>query len=250
MKKTTKRETLNLILSAFLILGYMVCSYFFLTMAATAPQLEPYIQVLVFCVFGLVIFYATRIGDGKQVKRFSLATLIVLDLPALYAILAAFLPNMPLHTFIANLGGTSALKYSPLLILACIALGYGIPYTFLSGYEQMSEEDEEALAVLDKALEKFEEEGEPVIFAICDKDDKDALLVVDDLDPELDEEKEIRRMYAVTTEGNAPVGSFVKLVETDCAELDVEDDTSEEEADCREESPVNSEDNTDTSEEQ
>lgn len=57
-------------------------------------------------------------------------------------------------------------------------------------------------------------------------------------------------MYAVTTEGNAPVGSFVKLVETDCAELDVEDDTSEEEADCREESPVNSEDNTDTSEEQ
>ena len=223
MKKPTKRETLNLVLSAFLILGYIVCTYFFLTMAATAPALEPYIQVLVFLVFGLVVFYATRIGDGKQVKRFSLATLLILDVPALYVILASFLPNMPLHGFIANLGGTTALQYSPLLILACIALGYGIPYTFLSGYEEKIEEDEEAVAILDKALEAFEAEGEPVIFAVCDKDDEGALLVVDDLDAELDEEKEIRQMYAITTEGVAPVGSFVKLVETDCAELDVEE---------------------------
>lgn len=223
MKKPTKRETLNLVLSAFLILGYIVCTYFFLTMAATAPALEPYIQVLVFLVFGLVVFYATRIGDGKQVKRFSLATLLILDVPAFYVILASFLPNMPLHGFIANLGGTTALQYSPLLILACVALGYGIPYTFLSGYEEKTEEDEEALAVLDKALEAFEEEGEPVIFALCDKDDEGAFLVVDDLDTELDEEKEIRQMYAITLEGVAPVGSFVKLVETDCAETDIEE---------------------------
>ncbi len=223
MKKPTKRETLNLVLSAFLILGYIVCTYFFLTMAATAPALEPYVQVLVFLVFGLVVFYATRIGDGKQVKRFSLATLIILDIPALYVILASFLPNMPLHGFIANLGGTTALQYSPLLILACVALGYGIPYTFLSGYEEKTEEDEEALAVLDKALEAFEAEGEPVIFALCDKDDEGALLVVDDLDAELSEEKEIRQMYAITLEGVAPVGSFVKLVETDCAETDIEE---------------------------
>ncbi len=223
MKKPTKRETLNLVLSAFLILGYIVCTYFFLTMAATAPALEPYVQVLVFLVFGLVVFYATRIGDGKQVKRFSLATLLILDIPALYVILASFLPNMPLHGFIANLGGTTALQYSPLLILACVALGYGIPYTFLSGYEEKTEEDEEALAVLDKALEAFEAEGEPVIFALCDKDDEGALLVVDDLDAELSEEKEIRQMYAITLEGVAPVGSFVKLVETDCAETDIEE---------------------------
>lgn len=228
MKKPTKRETLNLILSAFLILGYIVCTYFFLTFAAsTAPQLEPYVQVLVFVIFGLVVFYATRIGDGKQVKRFSIATLVILDIPALYAILAYFMPNMPLHNFIANLGGASALAYSPLLILACIALGYGIPYTFLSGYEEKSEDEAEALAVLDKALEAFEEEGEPVIFAVCDKDDEGALLVVDDLDPELNEEKEIRQMYAITLEGVAPVGSFVKLVETDCAELDIEDSSAE-----------------------
>ena len=223
MKKPTKKETLNLVLSAFLILGYIVCTYFFLTMAATAPALEPYVQVLVFLVFGLVVFYATRIGDGKQVKRFSLATLLILDVPALYVILASFLPNMPLHGFIANLGGTTALQYSPLLILACIALGYGIPYTFLSGYEEKTQEDEEAVAILDKALEAFEAEGEPVIFAVCDKDEEGALLVVDDLDNELDEEKEIRQMYAITMEGVAPVGSFVKLVETDCAELDIEE---------------------------
>ncbi len=228
MKKPTKRETLNLILSAFLILGYIVCTYFFLTVAAsTAPQLEPYIQVLVFLVFGLVVFYATRIGDGKQVKRFSIATLLILDVPALYAILAYFMPKMPLHGFIANLGGTSALAYSPILILACVALGYGIPYTFLSGYEEKTEDEAEALAVLDKALEAFEKEGEPVIFALCDKDDEGALLVVDDIDPELNEEKEIRQMYAITLEGVAPVGSFVKLVETDCAELDVEDNETE-----------------------
>ena len=228
MKKPTNRETLNIILSAFLILGYIVCTYFFLTVAAsTAPALEPYIQVLVFLVFGLVVFYATRIGDGKQVKRFSIATLLILDVPALCAILAYFMPKMPLHGFIANLGGTSALAYSPILILACVALGYGIPYTFLSGYEEKTEDEAEALAVLDKALEAFEKEGEPVIFALCDKDDEGALLVVDDIDPELNEEKEIRQMYAITLEGVAPVGSFVKLVETDCAELDVEDNETE-----------------------
>lgn len=223
MKKPTKRETLNLILSAFLILLYIVCSYFFLTFAATNAALEPYMQVLVFLVFGFVVFYATRIGDGKQVKRFSLWTLIILDIPAFYIILASFMPKLPLHNFIANLGGTTPLAYSPLLILACIALGYGIPYTFLSGYEEKSEDEAEALLVLDKALEAFEEEGEPVIFAVCDKDDEGALLVIDDLDPEIDEEKEIRQMYAITLEGTASVGSFVKLVETDCAELDIEE---------------------------
>ena len=223
MKKPTKRETLNLVLSAFLILGYIVCSYFFLTMAASVPELDQFVQILVFAVFGLVVFYATRIGDGKQVKRFSLATLIVLDIPALYVIIASLVPAMPLSTFITNLGGTTPLAYSSLIILACIALGYGLPYTFFSGFELKSEDDEEALAVLDKALEKFEEEGEPVIFAVCDKDDEDALLVIDDLDPEIDEEKEIRQMYAITEDGVAPVGSFVKLVETDCAETDIED---------------------------
>ena len=228
MKKPTKRETLNLVLSAFLILGYIVCCYFFLTMSATAPQLDPYVQALVFTVFGAIVFYATRIGDGKQVKRFSLWTLVVLDLPALYVIVASFTPSLPLSNFITNLGGNTPLEYSPLVILACIALGYGIPYTFLSGYEEQTDSsDAEAVAVLDKALEAFEEEGEPVIFALCDEDEEGAFLVVDDLDPELDEENEIRQMYAITEDGVAPVGSFVKLVETDCAELDIEEEVAE-----------------------
>ena len=229
MKKPTKRETLNLILSAFLILGYIVCSYFFLTMAATVPALEPYVQVLVFAVFGLVVFYATRIGDGKQVKRFSLATLVILDIPALYIILASFMPKFPLHNFIANLGGATPLQYSPLLILACIALGYGIPYTFLSGYEENTNavEFEKALSEFEKVIEEFESDGETVYFTACDKDDEGALLVVDDLDPELDEEKEIRQMYAITADGVAAVGSFVKLEEAEITEAEAEDNTAE-----------------------
>lgn len=217
MKKPTKRETLNLVLSAFLILGYIVCCYFFLTMSASVPQFDPYIQALVFTVFGLVIFYATRIGDGKQVKRFSLWTLIVLDLPALYVIVASFVPSLPLSNFITNLGGNTIVPYSPLVILACVALGYGIPYTFLSGYEENTNavEFEKALSDFEKVIEEFESDGETVIFTACDKDDEGALLVVDDLDAELDEEKEIRQMYAITEDGVAPVGSFVKLVEAD-----------------------------------
>lgn len=142
MKKANKRDTLNLLFSALLILGYIVCSYFFLTMASTAPKLAPYINALVFVMFGLVVFYATRVGEGVAVKRFSLWTLIILDIPALYIILAQFIPSLPLHTAIANLGGMMALDYSPLFILACVALGYGIPYTFLSGYELEELEEE------------------------------------------------------------------------------------------------------------
>ena len=228
MKKPTKKETLNLVLSAVLILGYIVCTYFFLTFASSsAPALEPYIQVLVFAVFGLVVFYATRIGDGKQVKRFSLWTLVLLDLPALYAIVAYFVPALPLHNFIANLGGTTALAYSPILILACVALGYGIPYTFLSGYEEQLEtaEAQEVIGGADfmTALKDFESEGELVLFVNCDAEDEGALLVVDDLDPELDEEKEIRQQYAVTEDGVAAVGSFVKLVEVE-TEAEAEED--------------------------
>ena len=164
-----------------------------------------------------MVFYATRIGDGKQVKRFSLWTLIVLDLPALYVIVASFVPSLPLSNFITNLGGNTIVPYSPLVILACVALGYGIPYTFLSGYEENTNavEFEKALSDFEKVIEEFESDGETVIFTACDKDDEGALLVVDDLDAELDEEKEIRQMYAITEDGVAPVGSFVKLVEAD-----------------------------------
>ncbi len=139
MKKTGTKDTLNLIFSAFLILGYIICSYFFLTMGATT-EFAIYIQLAVFTVFGLVLFYATRVGEGKPVKRFSLWTLIIIVIPALYAIIATLVPAMPLHNEIANLGTNDVLTYSPLFILACVALGYGIPYTFLSGFETQAED--------------------------------------------------------------------------------------------------------------
>lgn len=139
MKKTGKKDTLNLIFSAFLILGYIICSYFFLSMGATT-EFAIYIQLAVFTIFGLVLFYATRVGEGKPVKRFSLWTLIIVVVPAIYAIVATLVPQVPLHNQIANLGAETALAYSPLFILACVALGYGLPYTFFSGFEMEAEE--------------------------------------------------------------------------------------------------------------
>ncbi len=217
MNKPNKRDGLNLIFSAFLILGYIICAYFFLTMSATVGGAEPYLNALVFTVFGLIIFYATRVSEGKPVKRFSLATLLILDVPALYVILAQLIPALPLHTAIANLGGTMPLDFSPLFILACVALGYGIPYTFLSGFEMV----EEKTAVTEEAEETeiIELSGE---FVLCESDVEGALLVVDDLDLEFDAEKEIKLSDVTPTNDEIKVGSYVIFVAT---EVDIEDET-------------------------
>ena len=202
MKKPNKRDTINLVFSAFLIVGYIVCAYFFLTMSATKPELEPYINTMVFVVFGLIIFYATRVGEGKPTKRFSLWTLLILDLPALYAILACFMDKLPLHEQIVNLESTTALPYSPLFIMACVALGYGIPYTFLSGYE-MKEDEEET-----EAEEEYDNDynGE---YVLADAGTEGALLVVDDIDTAFDETKEIRISDVEPCFEDIKVGSFV-----------------------------------------
>lgn len=141
MKKPTKHEQINLFFSAFLILGFGICAYFFATISGSSLSdniMGKIVYMLIFVVFGLILFYATRVGDGKQVKRLSLATLILVDLPAIYVILAYLLDFMPLH---AQIGGSNSVA----AILAAFALGYGIPYTFLSGYEISEEalEDEE-----------------------------------------------------------------------------------------------------------
>ena len=216
MNKPNKRDGLNLIFSAFLIFAYIICAYFFLTMSATIPALESYLNVLVFAIFGLVIFYATRVGEGKPVKRFSLATLILLDIPALYVILAQLIPALPLHTMVANLGGTTPFTYSPLFILACVALGYGIPYTFLSGFEMVSENAAE-LEEITEDTEVIEIKGE---FVITDADTEGALLVVDDEDTAFDVEKEIRFSDVENVEG-AKIGSYVIFVASD---VDIEDE--------------------------
>lgn len=137
-KKNTKRDVINLVFSAFLIIGYIVCAFFALqlteTLSVTATAI---IKVAIFTIFGLLLFYATRVGDGKPVTRFSIATLIILDIPALYIIVASLASGFPLYEQI------SSQPY--LLVLACIALGYGIPYTFLSGFELISEDSADAV---------------------------------------------------------------------------------------------------------
>lgn len=214
MNKPNKKDTINLIFSALLILGYIICTFFFLNFAnANAAALAPYISTLVFVVFGLVVFYATRVGEGKAVKRFSLWTLALLVIPSVYIIIAQFVPALPFHNGINTLGGDTVYTYSPVAILAAIALGYGLPYTFFSGYEIA---DENADTEACEAVEAEEEAEEEICeqYVLCDADTEGALLVVDDLDGAFDAEKEIRLCDTGCTD--AKVGSFVVL--TQCCE--------------------------------
>ena len=107
MKKPTKRDTINLFFSAFLIIAFIVCAHFFSQYASALSQpLGSIIPILVYAVFGLLMFYATRVGDGKAVKRFSLVTLIVMVLPSLYIIVASLAPGLPLYDVFSNANGS------------------------------------------------------------------------------------------------------------------------------------------------
>lgn len=132
MKKPDKRETINLFFSAFLIIAFIVCAHFFTQFTSTLDAtVGSIVSIALYVVFGLLLFYATRVSDGKAIMRFSIVTLIVLVIPSLYIIIAAIAPGLPLHdVFAADNGGLNVI-----VTLACVALGYGIPYTFLSGYE-------------------------------------------------------------------------------------------------------------------
>ena len=129
MKK--KNDSWNLLFSAFLITAFMVCSSFFIGMISDSfgqDQIKKtLLTALVFMLFGMILFYATRVGDGKQVFRFSLATLIVMVLPALYVIIASVASGLPFYAQVSS--------RPELADIAAVILGYGIPYTFLSGYE-------------------------------------------------------------------------------------------------------------------
>ena len=125
------KDTSNLIFSAFLVTAFIICSYFFSVLiqdsAVFSDTLKLILMSCVYVVFGLVLFYATRVGDGKQVKRFSLSTLLIMILPSLYIIIAGITSNLPF---------SEQLNAHPQMInFASVAFGYGIPYTFLSGYE-------------------------------------------------------------------------------------------------------------------
>lgn len=150
MKKNSKKDSINLFFSAFLVTAYVVCSFFFSQLASSMSSVAGgIVEVLIYSVFGLILFYATRVGDGKQVLRFSPMTLIVLVLPALYIILAFLIPEMPFGAQIA--------ENSLIMTIAAVAFGYGLPYTFISGYEIEPGEAEEA---------EEEEDGNSKLFAL------------------------------------------------------------------------------------
>lgn len=150
MKKPDKRETINLFFSAFLIIAFIVCAHFFTQFTSSLDAtVGSIVSIALYVVFGLLLFYATRVGDGKAVKRFSLVTLIILVIPSLYIIIAAIAPGLPLHDiFAANNGGLNVI-----VTLACVALGYGVPYTFLSGYEIEGSDVVEEEKVLEGGIE-------------------------------------------------------------------------------------------------
>lgn len=157
MRKTSKREMVNLLFSAFLILGYLVSIYFLNTLlsAATEPFTKSVIDMVSVVVFGLLLFYATRVGEGKPIKRFNLPVLILVDIPALYVVIASLFPTIPF--------GMNIITNGIIVVIAGVVLGYAIPYTFLSGYEIMSEEEalkEEQLALEEKEMEESDESYE------------------------------------------------------------------------------------------
>ena len=150
MKKPDKRETINLFFSAFLILAFIVCAHFFTQFTANLDAtLATVVNMLIYVVFGLLVFYATRVGDGKPVKRFSVVTLLVLVLPSLYILVASVAKFMPLNNIFAGAAGS----VSVITALAAVALGYGIPYTFVSGFEMAPEDAEETTEVLEGGVE-------------------------------------------------------------------------------------------------
>lgn len=121
--------------SAFLVLAYIICSYFILKLSFKLTNATAFsiVNLAVVVVFGVLLFYATRVGDGKQIVRFSPSVLILIVLPAAYAVSAYFAVGLPLHEVMVQ---NEIVPH-----LAAVALGYGLPYTFLSGFEMVAAED-------------------------------------------------------------------------------------------------------------
>lgn len=133
--KKRKREALNMFFSAFLVIAYIVCCHYVtqLSSSVESTTVQSIITYAMMAGFGAMLFYATRVGDGKQVIRFSPSVLILIVLPSIYILCAYFAVGLPLHDTVSG---------SPVMIvLSSVALGYGIPYTFTSGFEVVAAED-------------------------------------------------------------------------------------------------------------
>ena len=151
MRKPDKKEHIHLFFSAFLIIAFIVCANFFSKFTENMDLMTGrLISAAVYAVFGSLLFYATRVGDGKAIMRFSPLTLIVLVLPTLLIILATLFEGMPLHKTFAPDGVTGL---SVVTSLAAVAFGYGLPYSFCSGFELET----------DDAAKKAEDDGAPEV---------------------------------------------------------------------------------------
>lgn len=191
-KKNSTRDNINLFFSAFLIIAYIICGFFFVSFITQQSNkvMQNVLMSVVLVVFGLLVFYATRVGEGTTVKRFSLVTLIVLDLPALFIVLAYIIPNFPLNDVVLN---CEVMAY-----MAAAALGYGIPYTFISGFETVSEnaetveesEDAQETKVVQGGLEadvlEAEKSEEPAEAPVYDTDAEEIVVegtaIIDDVE--------------------------------------------------------------------
>lgn len=175
-KKNTARDNVNLFFSAFLILAYIICGYFFSSFAGTlaGAVAQNAVTAAIVAVFGLLVFYATRVGEGKTVKRLSIVTLVLLDLPTLYILLAFVIPALPFH---------NELVTAPVVaFMAALAFGYGVPYTFISGFETVSDEAEtepvaEEITAVEGGIEEELSEAEPAAAEQSYEPDTDEIVV-------------------------------------------------------------------------
>lgn len=134
-----QKSSVNLFFSAFLVVAYVVCAYFFDKLTAAridSDKLQTVFRLAIYVVFGLILFYATRVGDGKQIVRFSLSALILMVIPSIYVLCCVFFPTLPFASYLT--------VSRNIVILAAIVLGYGLPYTFTSGFELAYDEEEPA----------------------------------------------------------------------------------------------------------
>ena len=134
MNKRNK-EALNMFFSAFLVVAYVICCYFIMQLAdgVSSVAIQTGVSITLVVFFGVMLFYATRVGDGKQVIRFSPSVLILLVLPSVYTICAYFAVGLPLHNQVND--------NSIILYLASVTLGYSVPYSFTSGFELVDAQD-------------------------------------------------------------------------------------------------------------
>ncbi|MGN0487937.1 MAG: hypothetical protein ACI4HO_01595 [Ruminococcus sp.] len=195
-KKNTTRDNVNLFFSAFLIIAYIICGFFFVSFITQQSNvvLQNTLMSVVLLIFGLLVFYATRVGEGTTVMRFSLVTLIVLDLPALFIVLAYIIPAFPLHEMIA---ASDVMAY-----MAAAALGYGIPYTFISGFEAVAEnaatdETEEAKLVeggIEADVMEANEDTEPAEEPVYESDSEEIVVegtaIIDDVEAYVSQQEE------------------------------------------------------------